>query len=197
MIEVAGPARLAGAMLHIRFDTPFGPCALAWSEAGLTRVLLAEQDPSKLDERMAKAGCEPADGPVPSFINDAIAGLRSALAGDAVPLDALPLDESIITPFHESVYRALRRVPRGTTVTYGDLAKQVGEPGAARAIGVAMGRNPWPVIVPCHRVLAAGGKLGGFSAPGGTRTKERLLALEGIVIGDPVLPGLFDRNDVA
>ncbi|MEM8784579.1 MAG: methylated-DNA--[protein]-cysteine S-methyltransferase [Pseudomonadota bacterium] len=194
-------------MPHIRFDTPFGPCALAWSEAGLTRVLLAEQDPSKLDERMAKAGCEPADGPVPSFINNAIAGLRSALAGpasppdppplDELPLEALPLDESIITPFHASVYRALRRVPRGTTVTYGDLAKQVGEPGAARAIGVAMGRNPWPVIVPCHRVLAAGGKLGGFSAPGGTRTKERLLALEGIVIGDPVLPGLFDRNDVA
>lgn len=175
------------------FDTKFGPCAIAWSEAGLTRVQLPEATRAMTEARMLRGGAEPAEVPLPAFAQDAVGALQRYFAGSTGTLEALPLDESIVTEFNSSIYRALRAVPWGTTVTYGDLAKRVGQPGAARAVGVAMGRNPWPVIVPCHRVLASGQKIGGFSAPGGTATKEKLLSLERVEVGDPVLPGLFDR----
>ncbi len=138
---------------------------------------------------MRRAGLERSGTLLPDFVEEAVIALKAHLLGTEAPLDALRLDDSFVTSFNASVYRALRRVPRGTTVTYGDLARQAGQPGAARAVGVAMGRNPWPIIVPCHRVLASGGMMGGFSAPGGTATKERLLALEGVEVGDPKLPG--------
>jgi methylated-DNA-[protein]-cysteine S-methyltransferase len=134
---------------------------------------------------------EKCDGEAPAFARAAMASLQGYFSGDADDLHTLTLDFSIVSDFNGTIYRALRAVPRGETVTYGDLAKQVGSPGAARAVGMAMGRNPWPIIVPCHRVLASGRKMGGFSAPGGALTKERLLALEGVTVGDPVLPGLF------
>lgn len=175
------------------FDTIFGACAIAWSEAGLTRVQLPEATRVKTEARMGRGGVEPAEPPLPAFAQDAVDALQRYFAGSAASLEALRLDESIVTAFNASIYRTLRAVPRGTTVTYGDLAKRLGQPGAARAVGMAMGRNPWPVIVPCHRVLASGQKIGGFSAPGGTATKEKLLSLEGVAVGDPVLPGLFDR----
>lgn len=175
------------------FDTMFGTCAIAWSEAGLTRVQLPEATRAKTEARMQRGGAGPAELPLPALAQDAVDALQRYFAGSAVSLDALCLDESIVSAFNAPIYRALRAVPRGTTVTYGDLAKRVGQPGAARAVGAAMGRNPWPVIVPCHRVLASGQKMGGFSAPGGTATKEKLLSLEGVALGDPVLPGLFDR----
>lgn len=171
------------------FDTAFGTCAIAWSEAGLTRVLLPEATRSKTEARMRRAGLEPSGALLPDFAGEAVTALKAHLLGKEASLEDLRLDDSFVTSFNASVYRALRRVPRGATVTYGDLARQAGQPGAARAVGVAMGRNPWPVIVPCHRVLASGGKMGGFSAPGGTVTKERLLALEGVEVGDPKLPG--------
>lgn len=176
------------------FDTTFGTCGIAWSETGLTRVQLPEATAEKTEARMRRGSADPARMPLPAFAADAVNALQRYMSGTAEPLDALRLDESIVTTFNASIYRALRAVPRGTTVTYGDLAKRVGQPGAARAVGVAMGSNPWPVIVPCHRVLASGGKMGGFSAPGGTLTKEKLLALEGVTVGDPVLPGLFDQQ---
>ncbi len=176
------------------FDTAFGTCAIAWSEAGLTRVQLPERTHTLTDARMKCSGVELSELPLAAFAADAVGALQSYFAGTAVLLDTLRLDESSVSTFNASVYRALRAVPRGATVTYGELAKQVGQPGAARAVGTAMGRNPWPVIVPCHRVLAQGRKMGGFSAPGGTATKEKLLALEGVVVGDPVLPGLFDQR---
>ena len=171
------------------FDTAFGTCAIAWSEAGLTRVLLPEATRSKTEARMRRAGLEPSGPLLPDFAGEAVTALKAHLLGKEASLEDLRLDDSFVTSFNASVYRALRRVPYGATVTYGDLARQAGQPGAARAVGVAMGRNPWPVIVPCHRVLASGGKMGGFSAPGGTVTKERLLALEGVEVGDPKLPG--------
>lgn len=176
------------------FDTAFGTCAIAWSEAGLIRVQLPEPTRAETEARMRRAGAEPAGMPLPEFAVDAVSALQLYLSGTPVSLDALRLDESFVSAFNGSIYRALRAIPRGKTVTYGELAKQVGQPGAARAVGMAMGRNPWPVIVPCHRVLARGRKMGGFSAPGGTTTKERLLALEGVVVGDPLLPGLFDQR---
>lgn len=174
------------------FDTAFGTCAIAWSEAGLIRVQLPEPTRAETEARIQRAGAEPSAMPLPAFVTEAVSALQMYLAGTAVAFDTLRLDESIVSTFNASIYRVLRAVPRGTTVTYGDLASRVGQPGAARAVGMAMGRNPWPVIVPCHRVLASGGKMGGFSAPGGTTTKERLLALEGVAVGDPLLPGLFD-----
>lgn len=177
------------------FETAIGTCAIAWSEAGLTRVQLPEATPATTEALMRRGGAEPAGMPLPGFAVDAVDALQGYLAGSAGSLETLRLDESIVTAFNAAIYRALRKVPRGVTVTYGDLAKQVGQPYAARAVGMAMGRNPWPIIVPCHRVLATGKKIGGFSAPGGTATKEKLLALEGVTVGDPVLPGLFDRQD--
>jgi methylated-DNA-[protein]-cysteine S-methyltransferase len=180
-------------MSHHLFDTAFGTCGIAWSEAGLTRVQLPEPTRAQTEARMRRIGGEPSGMPLPALAEHAVSALQAYFAGTAVALETVPLDETIVSTFHASIYRALRAVPRGTTVTYGDLAKQVGQPGAARAVGTAMGRNPWPVIVPCHRVLAQGSKMGGFSAPGGTMTKEKLLALEGVMVGDPVLPGLFDQ----
>ena len=175
------------------FDTAFGTAAIAWSEAGLTRVQLPEATRAETEARMRPRDIEAARSAVPASARDAAGALRRYLAGEGAPLAALRLDESIVTAFEAAIYRLLRAVPRGATVTYGDLARMVGQPGAARAVGMAMGRNPWPVIVPCHRVLASGRKLGGFSAPGGTATKARLLALEGVTVGDPILPGLFDQ----
>ena len=128
---------------------------------------------------------------MPGFVEEALTALKTYFTGVDVSLETLRLDDTSVPSFNALVYRALRGVPRGTTVTYGDLAEQVGQPEAARAVGVAMGRNPWPVIVPCHRVLASGGKVGGFSAPGGVSTKERLLALEGVRVGSQIQPSLF------
>lgn len=179
-------------MTYHLFETAFGTCAIAWSAAGLTRVQLPEATRAKTEARMRGGGGEPAQPPLPEFAQAAVDALQRYFAGSAASLDALRLDESIVTAFNAAIFRALRAVPRGATVTYGDLAKAVGQPGAARAVGMAMSRNPWPVIVPCHRVLASGRKMGGFSAPGGTATKEKLLQLEGVVVGDPMLPGLFD-----
>jgi methylated-DNA-[protein]-cysteine S-methyltransferase len=184
-------------MPYTLFDTMFGTCAIAWSEAGLTRVQLPEASSAKTEARMLRGGDKPAKLPLPDFAQDAVDALQHYFAGAAASLEVLRLDESIVAAFNASIYRALRAVPRGTTVTYGELATRVGQPGAARAVGMAMGRNPWPVIVPCHRVLASGRKIGGFSAPGGTVTKEKLLGLEGVMVGNPVLPGLFDRPPVS
>jgi methylated-DNA-[protein]-cysteine S-methyltransferase len=113
-----------------------------------------------------------------------------------MPIDfqSLSLDLQSVTDFNQRIYAALRRIPFGTTTTYGALALSVGNPGAAQAVGIAMARNPWPVVVPCHRVLAAAKNIGGFSAFGGTATKRRLLQLEGVDLdhGQSDLPGLFD-----
>ena len=113
------------------------------------------------------------------------------MGGRRVDFSQLELDLAGVSDFHRAIYDAARRIGWGETVTYGELAEQVGSPGAARAVGQAMGRNPIPVIIPCHRVLASGRKIGGFSAPGGAVTKTRLLALEGVHLdkGTPLLPG--------
>ena len=107
-------------------------------------------------------------------------------AGERIDFTPITLDLAGIDPLRRAIYDALRKVGFGETVTYGELAKRalVNAPRAARDVGIAMARNPVPLIIPCHRVLAAGGKLGGFSAPGRAETKERMLALEGVFIGN-------------
>jgi methylated-DNA-[protein]-cysteine S-methyltransferase len=167
------------------FETPLGACGLAWSERGLVALELPGPDPASTGARLReRVGVDPSeDEPartLPAPVRDAVDRLRRFLAGAPVALDGLTLDLGRATDFERRVYAALRAVPRGRTCTYGDLASAAGEPRAARAVGRAVGANPLPVLIPCHRVLAAGGRPGGFSAPGGLATKARLLALEGV-----------------
>jgi methylated-DNA-[protein]-cysteine S-methyltransferase len=161
------------------FDTAIGPMGLAWNDAGISAIQLPEATAAatrtRLGRRSPDADVE-ADGP--AWIRDTIARVRSHLGGRPQDLSGIRIDPSRVTPFTLRVYEALRRVPSGRTVSYGALAQLAGSPGAARAIGRAMATNPFPVVAPCHRVLAAGGKAGGFSAFGGIVTKDRLLAIE-------------------
>lgn len=162
------------------FDTPVGRCALAWTERGIAALQLPERDDATTLRRAARrapgaAPCEP-----PPAMAAAIARVQRLLRGARDDdLSDLPLDTDGIPEFHRRAQAAARRIPPGRTITYGELAKALGEPGAARAVGQAMGANPYPVIVPCHRVLAAGDAEGGFSAFGGVVTKRRLLETEG------------------
>ena len=129
-------------------------------------------------------------GVPPAPVREAIALLERYFSGERIDFSPVALDLVGVGSFHRAIYDVARSLGWGQTATYGDLARQVGSPGAARAVGQAMGHNPVPVIIPCHRVLAAGRKIGGFSAPGGALTKERLLALEGVQLGSgtPLLP---------
>jgi methylated-DNA-[protein]-cysteine S-methyltransferase len=119
----------------------------------------------------------------------AVDGIVRLLRGDAVSLADIRLDLERVPPFHRRVYEVARTIPAGSTLTYGDIARRMGVPDQAREVGQALGANPFPLIVPCHRVVAAGGKMGGFSAPGGVATKLRLLAIEGHQVGAQL--GLF------
>lgn len=147
------------------FTTPWGRFAIQWSDRGITRVELPP----------APAGEE---GTPPPEIRRAAQAIQEHLAGRTVRFD-LPVDLDEASPFERRVFETLRRTVPGETLSYADLAARAGRPGAARAVGNALKKNPVPVLVPCHRVLASGGKIGGFSAPGGTDTKRRLLSLEG------------------
>lgn len=117
---------------------------------------------------------------LPGFVSTAIKKICRSLTGEQQSFSELPLDMKNLPKFHAKIYTALRQVPFGQVTTYGDLARAVDSPNSARAVGQAMARNPFPIIVPCHRVLASGGGLGGFSAYGGSGLKERLLAAEGV-----------------
>jgi methylated-DNA-[protein]-cysteine S-methyltransferase len=174
---------VSGTSGELTFATAFGPCGLAWSAAGLTRVRV-------LDSR----DVDDAPTDLPDFVTLARGCLVRYFAGEQVDFTEVKLDAAAVPTFNARIYEALRRVSFGTTTTYGALAKAVGaDVGASRAVGMAMGRNPWPIVVPCHRVLVSGGKIGGFSAPGGAETKQRLLALEGVAVdgGQAMLPGLL------
>jgi methylated-DNA-[protein]-cysteine S-methyltransferase len=168
------------------FSTALGGCELAWTARGLARVRLLGPGEGATDAVPGAA--------LPAEIDRLSRLIVAHLAGAAVEYGAVILDETGHADADLAIWRALRDVPRGTTVTYGELADRAGRPGAARAVGSAMARNPWPIVVPCHRVLAAGGALGGFSAPGGVVTKRRLLVQEGVDLdgGMDPLPGLFD-----
>jgi methylated-DNA-[protein]-cysteine S-methyltransferase len=162
------------------FETAIGVCGVAWTDRGLSRLQLPERDRQATERRLTAGSTVTWAHPMPEQVARAIGSLQAYFEGRAVDLSDVDLDLSCAAPFHRKVYAATRTVGRGRTTTYGDLASLVGAPGAARAVGQAMARNPVPIIVPCHRVLASGGKVGGFSAYGGTITKQRLLALEGI-----------------
>jgi methylated-DNA-[protein]-cysteine S-methyltransferase len=179
---------------HCVFDTAIGTCGVAWSACGLVAVQLPARDRAATERRLiARCGSSGAAAPPPA-IAELTADIGRYLAGERVDFSAVPVDLSSLDPFRRKLYETMRTLPWGTTTTYGALARTIGltQWEGARDVGEAMGRNPVPIVIPCHRVLAAGQKLGGFSAPGGAATKAKLLALEGVRIdgGAPRLPGL-------
>lgn len=162
------------------FDTAIGPCGIAWDERGAVRaVQLPEASARATRERLRRRCPGAAEAVPPPPVQDAIGRVTALLRGEPRDLSGVALATADLPPFHRRVYEVARAIPPGATLTYGALAARLGEPGAARAVGEALGANPFPLIVPCHRVVAADGRLGGFSAPGGTATKRRLLWIEG------------------
>jgi methylated-DNA-[protein]-cysteine S-methyltransferase len=160
------------------FDTPIGRCGLAWRAQGIVGVQLPE--PAGVERaRLLRRFPDALESRPPPNVVDAIAKVVLHLAGESPDLDSIELDMTGVPEFDRRVYEITRAIPRGRTRSYGEVAAALGDPGAARAVGQSLGRNPVPIIVPCHRVLAAAGRPGGFSAHGGVVTKLRLLALEG------------------
>jgi methylated-DNA-[protein]-cysteine S-methyltransferase len=173
------------------FDTAIGSCAIAWGERGILGVQLPEGDAARTRARMRRRFPDARETSPATQAQRAIDGIVALIGGAAVDFSAVALDMERVPAFNRRVYEVARTIACGATLTYGDIAKRLGVPAEAREVGEAMGSNPFPIIVPCHRVLAAGGKLGGFSAPGGVATKRRLLAIEGTRATQG--PDLFDR----
>jgi len=169
------------------FDTAFGPVGLAWSERGLTRLQLPEASRSATEKRLGADAERLNRTEAPPSVQAAIELLKRYFDGERVDFAELVLDLGGKGEFDKQIYALARQIGWGQTTTYGELARQAGAPGAAQAVGRAMGHNPLAVIIPGHRVLAASDRIGGFSAYGGTISKERLLALEGVVAGMPLL----------
>jgi len=161
------------------FDTAIGRCGVAWGERGVAGTQLPEAGERETRARMLQRFPTAAEITPPPEVHRAIDCIAALLRGEVSDLSTIALDMEQVPSFHRRVYEAARTIPPGMTLSYGDIAARVGAPGAARAVGQALGRNPFPIVVPCHRVLAAGGKIGGFSAQGGVTTKRRMLAIEG------------------
>jgi methylated-DNA-[protein]-cysteine S-methyltransferase len=168
-----------GSLAFAVFDTAIGPCGLVWRDDAIVGAALPGTDAAATRFHLSRrfAGCT--ETVPPPAIASAIDLVTRLLAGEPVEIDEIAIDLSGCEPFEQMVYRAARAIPRGEVRTYGELAVEIGQPGAPRAVGAALGRNPIPILVPCHRILAASGRSGGFSAPGGTATKFRILAIEG------------------
>ena len=164
------------------FDTAIGQCGIVWSNSIVLGTLLPERDTNATRTRLSARFPALSETSPPPRIESAIRAITALLTGAGGELRDIELDDSAVPPFHRAVYAATREIPPGTTRTYGEIAKRVGEPNAARAVGQALGRNPFPIIVPCHRVIAAGGRLGGFTAQGGVNTKQRMLQIEGAAL---------------
>ena len=160
------------------FETELGRMGVAWSERGLRAVSFPHARDATTRARLRRSAPGARELEPPAEIADAIEGIASLLAGERVDLAAVELDLEGVGPFDRRVTEATRGIPVGETLTYGEIASRIGAPREAREVGQALGRNRLPIVVPCHRVVAADGGLGGFSAPGGTRTKMRLLAIE-------------------
>lgn len=165
------------------FDTPVGRCGLAWSGRGVTALQLPEETPEATRTRLLKRAGAPIERQPPSAIADVIEQVVALLNGVAIDLTGVALDMDRIHEFERRIYETARFIPCGETRTYGEIARAIGEPDSARRVGQALGRNPYALIVPCHRVVAAGGKSGGFSAGGGVITKLRLLEIERLATG--------------
>jgi methylated-DNA-[protein]-cysteine S-methyltransferase len=172
------------------FATAIGDCGVVWSGRGIAGVQLPEKSARATRARIARRFPHAREAAPPPEIARAVGDMVALLAGEPKDLGAIAVDLDGIAAFDCRVYAVARTIPPGGTLSYGEIAAQLGDRQLAREAADALSRNPVPLIVPCHRVLAAGGKMGGFSAPGGVRTKLRLLSIEGARYGEPTL---FER----
>jgi methylated-DNA-[protein]-cysteine S-methyltransferase len=174
------------------FDTAVGRCGIAWSADGVLALQLPEGNENATRARLLQLHPRARESAPAPWVQQALEDIVALLAGKRADLSGVPLDMAGIPVFHRQVYEAARAIGPGATLSYGEVAARLGVPGAARAVGQALGRNPFTIIVPCHRVLAAGGRMGGFSANGGIATKLRLLSIESVHT-QPAL-GLFEGD---
>jgi methylated-DNA-[protein]-cysteine S-methyltransferase len=177
------------AAFYTIFESAIGLCGLAWNGRGVIGFQLPEDNPSRTRSHIARRFPGIEEVPPPQDIQGIIADVVALLEGEARDLSAVPLDLEGVSDFDRHVYEVARGIPPGRVLTYGEVAARLGI-NNARAIGQSLGRNPFAVIVPCHRVVAADGRLGGFSANGGATTKRRLLAIENARRDES--PTLFD-----
>jgi methylated-DNA-[protein]-cysteine S-methyltransferase len=160
------------------FETPIGPCAIAWTDRAVLAFSLPDGSPERTRARLRRRWPGALEASPPDWVADTIDKVQRLLHGEKIDLADVPLDLGASPEFHRQVYEVARTIPPGRTMTYGEIAKRLGVPHESREVGQALGRNPVAVIVPCHRVLAADGKMGGFSANGGVTTKRRMLEIE-------------------
>jgi methylated-DNA-[protein]-cysteine S-methyltransferase len=172
------------------FDTVIGPCGIVWGERGITGVQLPMGTEEKTRKRIHQRNGEISEAAPTAEVQRAIDGMIELLAGKPNDLSGVVLDLDGVPEFNRGVYDIARKIPPGKTMTYGDIAKKLGGVELSRDVGQALGRNPCPIVVPCHRVLAAGNKPGGFSANGGVVTKLKMLEIEGAAVNHT--PSLFD-----
>jgi methylated-DNA-[protein]-cysteine S-methyltransferase len=161
------------------FDTAIGFAGIAWNDAGLVACHLPEREADTARRGFLRRFPDATEAAIPAHLAQTVDGIRALMRGEKADLSGAPLDLSRTPEFHARVYEIARAIPPGETLTYGEIATRLGDKLLARDVGQALGKNPWPIVVPCHRVTAAGGKPGGFSARGGVNTKLKLLAIEG------------------
>ena len=172
------------------FDTAIGRCGIVWGERGINAVQLPMPNEQKTRARIRQRHADIAEAAPPENVQAAIVRIVELLEGKPDDLADIALDLEGVPEFDRGVYDIARTIPPGKTMTYGDIAKRLGAVELSRDVGQALGHNPCPIVVPCHRVLAAGGKPGGFSANGGVTTKLKMLAIEGALVNHT--PSLFD-----
>ena len=160
------------------FDTAIGVGGIAWSEAGISGIQLPEPEATRVRARLRRSFPQAVESTPSAEVQGAIELMRKLLQGEAVNLAAIRLDMDRVPPFDRQVYDLTRTIPVGKTTSYGQIARRLGDVRLAREVGQALAHNPFPIVVPCHRVIATDGKLGGFSARGGLSTKQRLLTIE-------------------
>ena len=181
---------MSGTAYHF-FDTPIGRCAIVWRGGAVVGAALPDEDEERAVASLLRRFPDAFGDTPPPPISAAIAAVVRLLSGEPEDFAETEVDLSNVPPFERKVLEAIATIPVGETRTYGEVASLIGAPGASRAVGRALGANPIPIIVPCHRVLASDGKSGGFSAPGGASTKLKILTIEGARRGSET--SLFDR----
>jgi methylated-DNA-[protein]-cysteine S-methyltransferase len=173
------------------FDTPIDCCGIVWNGRGIAGVQLPETDRRAVRNRVLRRFPGACEAVPPADVQRVVDDIARLLNGEPRDLDYAKIDTAALPDFHRRVYDVARTIPAGSTLSYGEIAERLGDRLLAREVGEALGQNPFPIIVPCHRVLAAGGKMGGFSARGGVRAKLRLLSIEGAEPGGPTLFGVL------
>ena len=176
------------------FETAIGWAGIAWADKGLVGAYLPEPERESARKSFLRRFPDAVEAEPTADAAHAIAGIRELLSGQANDLTDIAIDIARVPEFNARVYQIARAIPPGETRAYGEIAVELGDKLLARDVGAALGPNPWPIVVPCHRVTAAGGKLGGFSARGGVNTKVRLLAIEGAKVLQPPPPKLRPRQ---